>query len=86
MKTAIYIIVLIAMVLWVGDLKITLNPFTIKLQAWQMLLAWLLILIGAVIIGYGGYKKAYKIGYNEAMNDAYEVIEEVLTEAKQESQ
>ncbi len=75
MKTVIYLFVFVAILCWVGDLKVTFNPFTVKFESGAVVIGWLLIAIGIVFVGYNAHKKSYNEGYQEAFNDAVEVIQ-----------
>ena len=74
MKTTFYIFCFIALALWVGDFKITFHPFSIKLQSWEAILAWMLIVAGVSILAYGLHQRSYNNGYGDAMKDATEII------------
>jgi hypothetical protein len=76
MKVIFYIFCFIALALWIGDFRITFHPFSIRLQSWEAILAWILIVSGVIILAYGLHKRSYNSGYNDAMKDAIEILQE----------
>lgn len=82
MKTAIFIISVIAFLLYVSGLKITTNPFSISLPTWYRAVALILVCAGFVLYNLGEYMR----GYNEGKNDIIELMYSTMkdNEAKNE--
>ena len=59
MKTAIFIISVIAFLLYVSGLKITTNPFSISLPTWYRAVA-IILFISGLLYNLGEYKRGYE--------------------------
>ena len=79
MKTIIGCILLVFFVLFMGRAEISFSPFYIRMPGWQNVVGWLLLLIGIGFL----CNEARRQGYDEALQDAIDAMEEVNKEQLQ---
>lgn len=60
MKTAIFIILVIAFLLYVSGLTITTNPFRISLPTWYRAVSIILFISGLLLYNLGEHKRGYE--------------------------
>lgn len=77
---AIVIVLFIVMLFTVGDLKITFNPFTVKMPNYINLIGFVLLMIGFVIIRTNDHNKALKQGFDNGVEMYEKAIKEIITE------
>lgn len=82
MKTAIFIISVIAFLLYVSGLNITTNPFRISLPTWYRAVALILVCAGFVLYNLGEYMRGYNEGKNAIIELMYSTMKD--NEAKNE--
>lgn len=65
MKTILSTIIIIAALLWIGELTITFKPFSISLPGWYKAVGILLFWLSMVVYQSGTKAKLYKEGFND---------------------
>lgn len=85
MKTTIYILAVILGFCWLSGMKVTFNPFTVKFESLGLAVGWLLIGIGIIFVTFHTGKQFYNRGYKRAFNDAYDVLDEYMSDKLKES-
>lgn len=80
MKYAILTIVIVALILWTGECKITWSPFSIALPAWRSPLAWALFV--AAITLWGNHR--HHEGVQRGVDISIEALEEIIEKDKAE--
>ena len=79
MAWIIYAIIGIAIFLYMGDTKITLSPFSFKMERLSFALGWLCLSVGFVLMQVSTYNKGAQDGA-KAMRDAVvEYVDSVIT-------
>lgn len=73
-KAIVAVLAVIAIFFLVGDLKVSLRPFKVSMDSWELATGWLLIGMGVIMIG-AFYK--YE-GYKEGKKEAHEVYRSYL--------
>lgn len=82
MKTALFIIVFVAAMLWLGDIHISLSPFRISLPDWYKPLSIVFFTLAMSVYVIGDKEKEYKKGYNQALKDIVNVVAEEIKNDK----
>ena len=73
MKTIIGCTLLVLFVLFMGRTEISFSPFYIRMPGWQNVVGWFLLLIGISFLCNDARQK----GYEEGLEDAFDIVEEV---------
>ncbi len=60
----LYLLMLIAGLLWIGDFSITLKPFSVSLPCWYKSVGILLFWLSMTIYVLGEHTKGYKEGFD----------------------
>lgn len=79
MKTILFTTLIIAALLWIGELTITFKPFSVSLLGWYKAVAILLFWLSMVVYQGGERVRRYKEGFN----DGTEYIIKVLNDKMQ---
>ena len=77
MKTAFWIVIIIAMAAYMADTKITFKPFSITFGRLWFLVAYVLFVGGAFCLRLQYYFEGYKEGLRRGVEIHQEAIEEV---------
>ena len=77
MKTAFWIVIIIAMAAYMADTKIAFKPFSITFGRLWFLVAYVLFLGGAFCLRLQYYSEAYEKGLRRGAEIHQEVIDEV---------
>ena len=75
MKLAIGIIISILWFLFLGNTRITLNPFSVSMEYWERAVGWILICLGIAILTIGAFRKGKTDGQNEVLDALNEYVE-----------
>lgn len=75
MRTTIYIILSIVILLWLGGFTVTFKPFTVSLPDWHKPLAFLLLWLAMLAYTVGEYTKGYAEGFSNGVDRVIEEIE-----------
>ena len=82
MKTTIYVLIILVVCAFIGELEVSFNPFRIRLNAWQDLVGYILVFAGFLFMNFS----AYGSGYKKGLKRGSEIVIEILKERpKQES-
>ena len=82
MKVFIVIILLVAWFLFIGQAKITLNPFSFSMEYWWRALGYACIGLGLVLLSVGEYHRGRMKGYGEGVDMCIEHLEKKFKEDK----
>jgi len=74
-KLILYITFIILFFIYLGSVKITFSPFSIRLETWYRSIGWLLLVIGLGFLFYDQRITGYHEGYNDCIKDFKEQIE-----------
>ena len=74
MKTILFTIIFIIAILWVGELTITFNPFSISLPGWHKALGILLFFLSMTVYNIGEYTRGYKQGFDDGVKECVEIL------------
>lgn len=75
----LYLLMLIAGLLWIGDFSITLKPFSISLPCWYKSVGILLFWLSMTIYVLGEHTKDYKEDLILGLNSALRYLIEIAT-------
>lgn len=75
----LYLLMLIAGLLWIGDFSITLKPFSISLPCWYKSVGILLFWLSMTIYVLGEHTKDYKKDLILGLNSALRYLIEIAT-------
>lgn len=75
----LYLLMLIAGLLWIGDFSITLKPFSVSLPCWYKSVGILLFWLSMTIYVLGGIPKAIKKDLILELNSALRYLIEIAT-------
>lgn len=62
------------MVAWLGNIRITLRPFSVSFSNWREMVGWVLIIIGLQFFKWDIGRKAREDGYNKCKEDVMQII------------
>lgn len=71
----LYLLMLIAGLLWIGDFSITLKPFSISLPCWYKSVGILLFWLSMTIYVLGEHTKDYKEGFDTGIKQCIEILD-----------
>lgn len=71
----LYLLMLIAGLLWIGDFSITLKPFSISLPCWYKSVGILLFWLSMVVYATGEHARGYKQGFDDGIKKCIEILE-----------
>jgi len=74
MKTIIIIIIVIAGLIWIGELTITFKPFSISMPGWYKAAGVFLYWLAMAVYSVGEYSKGYNDGFNKGENLCIDII------------
>lgn len=80
MKYVISIIILTAILLYIGDFKLTLSPFSISLTGWRVVVGWLFFLLAWAF----WMAHFYDSGLNRGRDITIEKLEQIIEENRNE--
>ena len=60
MKITMWVIIALAILLYVGELRVGFKPFSITLNRWILALGWACVLFGVSLLQYDGYESVSK--------------------------
>ncbi len=69
MKVIIYLVLLVAFILYLGQTEISFSPFRIKITEWYKPLGIIIMIIGFLIYTAGSERKSFKDGWTKAKNE-----------------
>lgn len=78
MKKIIAAIIIIAFLLFAGDLTITFKPFSVSLPEWYKAVGILLFWLSMVVYQGGERVRWYKEGFNDAVKKSIKILEKNL--------
>lgn len=74
MRTALFIILLIVCLLWIGGLTVTFKPFSVSLPDWHKALGILLFWLSMLTYTVGEQTKGYKEGFDNGIRKCIEIL------------
>lgn len=80
MKTILSAILLAASLLWICELTVTFNPFSVSLPAWYKIVGILFFWLSMIIYTRGENAKYYNKGYQDGSEDTIDDIERRMFE------
>ena len=75
MMKVLYLLMLIAGLLWIGDFSITLKPFSVSLPCWYKSVGILLFWLSMTIYVLGEHTKGYKEGFDTGINQCIKILD-----------
>lgn len=75
----LYLLMLIAGLLWIGDFSITLKPFSVSLPCWYKSVGILLFWLSMTIYVLGEHTKGYKEGFDTGIKQCIRYLIEIAT-------
>lgn len=79
----ISIIIILLAIFYIGDTKITFNPFSFRMD-WIAVTGWLLLIIGISMLQHRSLQKAEIKGYQQGTRDMADSLTEHLTQASEQ--
>ena len=76
MKTILYLILVLALVIFAARPKITLNPFSVTFETSYFAIGLVFLLIGLSLIRYDSYRRGVKEGLNVTIEKLEKLSEE----------
>ncbi len=80
----ISIIIILVVFFYIGETKITFNPFSFKIENWQALVGWVLLIIGFSMVQYKSLEKAELRGYKQGTADLAKVLQDDLDQMSEQ--
>lgn len=80
MGTIITIILAVAALVLMSELKISFKPFSISAPNWLNVIGWIVLSIALAILGVNENLKGYKEGYKKGSDDTIELVKQVNKE------
>ena len=71
----LYLLMLIAGLLWIGDFSISLKPFSVSLPCWYKSVGILLFWLSMTIYVLGEHTKDYKEGFDTGIKQCIEILD-----------
>ena len=71
----LYLLMLIAGLLWIGDFSITLKPFSVSLPCWYKSVGILLFWLSMTIYVLGEHTKGYKEGFDTGIKQCIKILD-----------
>ena len=71
----LYLLMLIAGLLWIGDFSITLKPFSVSLPCWYKSVRILLCWLSMTIYVLGEHTKGYKEGFDTGIKQCIKILD-----------
>ena len=93
MKTTIYIVIFIIAFCYLSKINISFNPFSIKFNALELGIGWVLLMIGFALVSYNTEKEAIKEErsknikefYSEGLKDGHKLAIDQVNEKIKEA-
>ena len=76
MKTVIYILITLGVVIYAGEVSVSFKPFSISIPQWRLLLAMICFFVGFTLYGANEYAKGRAGAYKEIRDKIEEVENE----------
>lgn len=80
MRTILYTILIIAFLLWVGELTVTFKPFSVSLPNWYKAAGILLFWLSMAVYTIGENARGYKEGFDAGIKKCIEILEKKIHE------
>jgi ABC-type spermidine/putrescine transport system permease subunit II len=80
MGTIITIILAVAALVLMSELKISFKPFSVSAPNWLNVIGWIVLSIALAILGVNENLKGYKEGYKKGSDDTIELVKQVNKE------
>lgn len=80
MGTIITIILAVAALVLMSELKITFKPFSVSAPNWLNVIGWIVLSLALAILGVNENLKGYKEGYKKGSDDTIELVKQVNKE------
>lgn len=71
----LYLLMLIAGLLWIGDFSIILKPFSVSLPCWYKSVGILLFWLSMTIYVLGEHTKGYKEGFDTGIKQCIKILD-----------
>lgn len=84
MKTTIFVLVILAICAFIGELEISFNPFRIRLNAWEDLVGYILVFLGFLFMNFSAYGNGYKKGLKRGSEIVIEILKKHSEQKKSE--